>query len=251
MSAVIRVAIAGPRGRMGQEAVKAVDDAPDLELVACLDRPSGATQSTVRTTAEDTVPVFADPIACFIEARPDVLVDFTCAQSAQTIVPQAVAAGVRPVIGTTGFSQAFLHELDRDLRQQEIGGLYAPNFAIGALLMMRASELAARYLSAVTIVEYHHESKRDAPSGTAQKTAQRIEQVHAQLTGQLAQVPIHSVRLSGFVAHQEVIFGGSDERLTIRHDSMSRKSFMPGVLLGIRSVMSATGLVDGLEHFLW
>ena len=156
---------------------------------------------------------------------------------------------VRPVIGTTGFAEPFLAQLDELLRARELGGLYAPNFAVGALLMMRAAALVAPFLPQVEIIEYHHEQKRDKPSGTARKTAQVIAAQLPEQTG--GDIPIHSVRLPGFVAHQEIIFGGQGERLTIRHDSVSRASFMPGVLLGIRGVMTATGLVDGLEHFLF
>lgn len=250
MTSVIRVAIAGPRGRMGQEAVQAVASSPDMALVACLDRPDVATDPHMKVDGTP-VPVYSDAATCFLSAAPDVLVDLTHAAAAISTLDAAIAVGVRPVIGTTGFSGEFLGYLDRSLREREIGGLFAPNFAIGALLMMRASELAAEFMPDVEIIEYHHASKRDAPSGTAQKTARRIQQIQAEKGIERRDIPIHSIRLSGFVAHQEVIFGGADERLTIRHDSMSRKSFMPGVLLGIRSVMHVTGLIDGLEHFLW
>lgn len=251
MTSAIRVAIAGPRGRMGQEAVLAVAGVNDMQLVACLDR--HVQEEVIRpiSVAGQEIPVFYSPSACFAETHPDVLVDFTNAHAAPSLIDEAVAQGVRPVIGTTGFPEDFLQHLDRSLKSRELGGLYAPNFAIGALLMMRASEIAARFLSDVTIVEYHHASKRDAPSGTAKKTAERIERTFLERGVDATSPLIHSVRLPGFIAHQEVIFGGLDERLTIRHDSMSRKSFMPGVLLGIREVMRVTGLVDGLEHFLW
>jgi len=250
MTSVIRVAIAGPRGRMGQEAVQAVANSPDMALVACLDRPDAAIDSPMMVQATP-VPVYTDAATCFLAAAPDVVVDLTHAQAAVTTLDAATTAGVRLVIGTTGLSEEFLGHLDRSLKERQIGGLLAPNFAIGALLMMRASELASRFMPDVEIIEYHHPNKRDAPSGTAQKTARRIQQIQAEQGIEHRDIPIHSVRLSGFVAHQEVIFGGADERLTIRHDSMSRKSFMPGILLGIRSVMHITGLVDGLEHFLW
>jgi len=252
--ALIKVIVAGARGRMGAEAVKAVSRAEDMELVACLDRSreAGGDGSGEVGLA---LPMFSRLETCLDAVQADVLIDFTRAAVARTLLPEAVAAGLRPVIGTTGLAVSELHDLDVQLRGQERLGLYAPNFAIGALLMMRMAEWAARYMDGVEIIEYHHAGKIDAPSGTAARTAQRILQVRAQMGqdgGARWQVPIHSVRLPGFVAHQEVIFGGAGERLTIRHDSMDRTSFMPGVLLAVRSVMkTGAGLIDGLEHVLW
>ncbi len=258
----IRVVVSGIHGKMGREAAFAVMGADDLQLVGGIDpfKPS-----EVVSELRD-VPVFEDASDCFTTVKPDVLIDFTHAKAALTTVDAAVSAGVRPVIGTTGLPADFLADIDRRLKDASIGGLHAPNFAIGALLMMRVSELIVRHMPDVEIIEYHHETKKDAPSGTAKKTAQKLAKVRADVaaTAVLGNpdtdrvglhrtdgIPIHSVRLPGFIAHQEVIFGGFGERLTIRHDSMSRTSFMPGVLLGVRSVMAATGLVDGLEHFLF
>lgn len=251
---LIKVIVAGARGRMGAEAVRAVSRAEDMELVACLDRDREA--GVDRPEAVGLAgPWFHSLETCLASVQADVLIDFTRASVARTLLPEAVAAGLRPVIGTTGLTVSELHDLDVQLRLQERLGLYAPNFAIGALLMMRMAEWAARHMDGVEIIEYHHAGKIDAPSGTAARTAQRIEQVREQMEpngGARWQVPIHSVRLPGFVAHQEVIFGGAGERLTIRHDSMDRTSFMPGVLLAVRSVMKAgLGLIDGLEHVLW
>ena len=262
----IRVAIAGIRGKMGQEVARSVAAAPGLELVAGIDR----------RRAQDRElsvgpPLFTDAQTCCIETRPDVLVDFTHREAALVTVEQAIAHGVRPVIGTTGFAPQELKLFSAELEERGIGGLYAPNFAVGALLMMRFAVIAARYLSAAEIVEYHHDSKRDAPSGTARMTAERMaaaareETAGQELPGSVAQVrqvdtgrfhlvdgiPVHSVRLPGLVAHQEVLFGGEGELLTIRHDSLGRHCFMPGVLLGVRSVMTARGLVEGLENFLF
>lgn len=254
----IRVAIAGIRGKMGTEAARAVQGAGDMELVAGLDRPRDAVEAIL------PCPVFSDPWICFSESRPDVLVDLTHREAAEANIPAAIACAVRPVVGTTGIAAQRLAQWDRELREQKLGGLYAPNFAVGALLMMRACQMIAPFLERAEIVEYHHEAKKDAPSGTAAKTAQLIAERMGERRSATAQasregdryhvvdgVPVHSVRLPGLVAHQEVMFGGAGETLTIRHDSLSRASFMPGILLGVRRVMDTIGLVDGLEHFLF
>ncbi len=252
----IRVAVAGAYGKMGSETVKTVLAAADMELVAGIVR--------VRDEAKECagVPYFTEFRQCLIATMPDVLVEFTHYEVANEHIAVAIDLGIRPVIGTTGFDEAELRDYDCRLRDARIGGLYAPNFAIGALLMMRLSTLAAPFLPDVEIIEYHHAGKKDAPSGTAKKTAERLalarknapQRAHIAHPGSadmVAGIPVHSVRLPGFVAHQEVIFGGHGERLSIRHDSMTRESFMPGVLLGVRGVMKVEGLVDGLEHFLF
>lgn len=262
----IRVAIAGIRGKMGQEAARAVAAAPDLELVAGIDR-RRATDAAQSSGA----PVYTDAGTCYIEARPDVLIDFTHREAALATVEEAILHGVRPVIGTTGFTAQELRMFATQLDERDLGGLYAPNFAIGALLLMRLAAVAARHLPAVEIVEYHHDGKKDAPSGTARMTAALIADsvregasqdapgavLHASHTQETERfhvvegIPVHSVRLPGLIAHQEVLFGGDGELLTIRHDSLGRHCFMPGVLLGVRSVMTVRGLVEGLEHFLF
>ncbi|MCL6446443.1 MAG: 4-hydroxy-tetrahydrodipicolinate reductase, partial [Alicyclobacillus sp.] len=162
-------------------------------------------------------------------------------------VDHAVTRGVRPVIGATGYTPDDLARWDRELRAQGLGGIAAPNFALGALLMIRFAREAARWYGRAEIIELHHDGKKDAPSGTAKRTAQAMMEER----GDNAAIPIHSVRLPGLVAHQEVIFGGTGEVLTIRHDSLSRTSFMPGVLTACEQVMTLTGLVHGLEHVLW
>ncbi|KUO96847.1 4-hydroxy-tetrahydrodipicolinate reductase [Ferroacidibacillus organovorans] len=238
---MIRTAVAGPRGKMGRETVRALMQAEDIELVAVIDRRA--------TLHEMQIPVYEDPLQCFTEERVDVLVDFTHADASRAILSRAIEAGVSPVIGTTGFRDDELKAYDYALKNAKLGGLYVPNFAIGAILMMQMAEVASRYFNHVEIIEYHHEQKRDAPSGTAKRTAERIE--HAFDARDLhREIPIHSVRMPGFIAHQEVIFGGEGERLTIRHDSMSRESFMQGVLLAVRKVRSLSGLTIGLDHLL-
>ncbi len=220
---MIRVAVAGAAGRMGQAVCSAVEGADDMELVARADPALGST------------------VAEAIEARPDVLVDFTVPDSALANAREALAAGVHVVIGTTGFDVA---ELDG---VEGARVFVAPNFAIGAVLMMRFAADAARHMARAEIIELHHDRKVDAPSGTAKLTAELMHDA----APERGDVPIHSVRLPGLVAHQEVIFGDLGQTLTIRHDSIDRESFMPGVLLAIRRVGELTDSpVVGLEHLL-
>lgn len=218
---MIRVAVTGAAGRMGQSVCAAVQDAGDLELTGKADPALGATLTEVLPAA-------------------DVLVDFTVPDTALANAREAVAAGVHVVIGTTGFDLKALAEL------RGANVFVAPNFAIGAVLMMRFAAEAARHMAKAEIVELHHDRKLDKPSGTAVRTAQLM----AQASGG-ASPPIHSVRLPGLVAHQEVILGDVGQTLTIRHDSIDRESFMPGVLLAVRRVGALTeSPVVGLEHLL-
>ncbi|HTX29946.1 MAG TPA: dihydrodipicolinate reductase C-terminal domain-containing protein [Solirubrobacteraceae bacterium] len=214
---MIRVAVAGAAGRMGSTVCEAVSEAPDMELVARADPALGAG--------------LADALA----ERPDVLVDFTVPATAIENARQAVKAGVHVVIGTTGFDPAELSGLTG------ANVFIAPNFAIGAVLMMQFAEAAAQHMAKAEIIELHHDAKLDKPSGTAARTA-------ALMGGD---VPIHSVRLPGLVAHQEVILGDVGQTLSIRHDSTDRRSFMPGVLLAVRRVGELTeSPVVGLENLL-
>ncbi|MDX6697558.1 MAG: 4-hydroxy-tetrahydrodipicolinate reductase [Solirubrobacteraceae bacterium] len=213
---MIRVAVAGAAGRMGETVCGAVEGADDMEL-------TGRADPQLDTTVADVL------------AGADVLVDFTQPDQIVANAREAVAAGVHVVVGTTGF------DLDA-LRGLEGANVFvAPNFAIGAVLMMRFAAEASRHMEKAEIVELHHDRKLDAPSGTAARTAELME----------GEVPIHSVRLPGLVAHQEVILGDVGQTLTIRHDSIDRESFMPGVLLAIRNVaeLPESPLV-GLEHLL-
>jgi 4-hydroxy-tetrahydrodipicolinate reductase len=215
---MIRVAVAGAAGRMGQSVCDAVDGADDMTLTGRADPALGTTVAGVLADA-------------------DVLVDFTLPDTAVANAREAVGAGVHAVIGTTGFDPGALG----DLRGAEANVFIAPNFAIGAVLMMQFAALAARHMARAEIIELHHDRKLDKPSGTAARTAK--------LMG--GEVPIHSVRLPGLVAHQEVILGDVGQTLTIRHDSIDRASFMPGVLLAIRRVgtLPESPLV-GLERLL-
>jgi 4-hydroxy-tetrahydrodipicolinate reductase len=179
------------------------------------------------------------------ESRPDVVVDFSVPESAAANASLCLGRGVHVVVGTTGITSEQLEGLRDAAGESDANCLIAPNFAIGAVLMMEAAKLAAPHMPDCEIVELHHDQKLDAPSGTAKRTAELI----AAATGG-AEPPIHSVRLPGLVAHQEVIFGGLGQTLTIRHDSISRESFMPGVLLAVRKVGGLDGLVVGLENVL-
>ena len=218
----IRVAVAGAAGRMGQTVCDAVAGADDMELVARVD------------------PALDTTLAQALSERPDVLVDFTVPTTAVANTREAVAAGVHVVIGTTGFDPGQLS----DLSDAKANIFIAPNFAIGAVLMMQFATVAARHMRKAEIIELHHDSKVDAPSGTAARTASLMSDA-------LGDVPIHSVRLPGLVAHQEVIFGDVGQTLTIRHDSTDRTSFMPGVLLAIRRVSAlAESPTIGLEQLL-
>ena len=220
---MIKVAVAGAAGRMGETVCRAVEAADDMELVARADPALGTT------------------VAEALEARPDVLVDFTIPSTAVENARRAVAAGVHAVIGTTGFEVSELEGLEG------ANVFAAPNFAIGAVLMTRFAAEAARHMARAEIIELHHDTKVDAPSGTAARTARLMTEA----APALGEVPIHSVRLPGLVAHQEVILGDVGQTLTIRHDSMNRESFMPGVLLAIRQVGGLTeSPVVGLENLL-
>lgn len=222
----IRVAVAGAAGRMGQATCEAVEGAGDMELIARAD------------------PALGISLQQALESRPDVLVDFT---RPDTALPNALAClevGVHVVIGTTGFDLDTLREA---CLRVKANAFVAPNFAIGAVLMMRFAAEAAKHMDAAEIVELHHDAKLDAPSGTAVRTAELM----AQASGG-APPPIHSVRLPGLVAHQEVILGALGQTLTIRHDSIDRRSFMPGVLLAVRKVGELSqSPVIGLEHLLF
>lgn len=253
----IKVIIAGFSGKMGSTAVKMVQEAEDFELVGLLGRDETVSEAfglPVFNHKEEVVGLSAD-----------VWVDLTAPAAAYENTRFALEQGFRPVVGTTGFTEDEVAELIELSREKKLGGLIAPNFALGAVLMMQFSKAAAKYFSDVEIIELHHDGKMDAPSGTAVKTAELMAEVrtaHQQgaqgeqetLKGARGAdyegMRIHSVRLPGLVAHQEVIFGSTGEGLTLRHDSYDRASFMTGIALGIRKVMTTDELKYGLEHFL-
>ena len=273
MSEVIRVVVCGAAGRMGREVARAVQEAEGLELVGAVDRHEvGKDVGELVGMSAVQAPIETDLAACLARTSPQVLIDFTLPDSVAENVAIALAHKVSPVIGTTGLSADQIAHIDATARAQGVGAFLAPNFAIGAVLMMQFAAQAARYMPDVEIIELHHEKKLDSPSGTALLTAQKIGQARreAQASPQplpvnvvekapgargarnetTGDVPIHSVRLPGYVAHQEVIFGGIGQTLTIRHDSTDRRSFMPGVVLAVHKVRDLTGLVIGLENLL-
>ena len=242
----IRVLVNGAKGRMGQEVVKAVTAAADLELV-------------------DQTDLGDDLIARIKASQAQAVVDFTTAAVAFENTRKILEAGVHPVVGTSGLLAEQVAELQQLAEDKGIGGLIAPNFAIGAVLLMKYAQDAAKYLPDVEVIELHHNRKADAPSGTAVKTAQLIAEARKEIPKALVEekelfegargskvhgVRVHSLRLPGLVAHQEVIFGGTGETLTIRHDSIHRESFMPGVCLACRKVIGTQQLFYGLEHLL-
>jgi 4-hydroxy-tetrahydrodipicolinate reductase len=262
----IRVAVAGPRGRMGSEAVKMISKDEMLQFVCGIDpKYNGEDVGAFLGLGNLSAPFVSDIRQALETYRPDVLVDFTTPHVVKQNMQIAIEEGVRPVVGTTGFTPEDIEELDALCREQGIGGIIAPNFAIGAVLMMKFAQEAAKYMPHVEIIEQHHDQKLDAPSGTAVKTAEMIQAARSEMKqghpeeketiegargGYYGGFRIHSVRLPGLVAHQEVIFGAVGQTLTIRHDSINRESFMPGVNLAIKKVMEHKGLIYGLENIM-
>lgn len=244
---MIKVAVIGARGRMGSEVVKAVNEAKDIELVAQLD--------------------LGDSLDSLLTSGAAVAVDFTTPDSVMANLEFLISHNINAVVGTTGFDDARLAKIKALLANSKSGVLIAPNFAIGAVLMMEFATKAAKYFESAEIIELHHPNKVDAPSGTAARTAELMSAARKEAgmpampdatTSALAgargatvgDIPVHSVRLRGLVAHQEVLLGGIGETLSIRHDSIDRVGFMPGVLLGVRKVVTHPGLTFGLENFM-
>lgn len=246
MSEPIRVAVIGASGRMGSQACEAVEAADDLELVARFGR------------GEELGDLGGAQVA----------VELTVPAATRANVAHCVRQGIHVVVGTTGWDDAALAELQAQLGQpSEVGVLVAPNFAIGAILMMSFARQAARFYESAEVIELHHPEKVDAPSGTAARTARVVAEARREAGlgeppdattsdpggargSRVDGIPVHAVRLRGRVAHQEVLFGGVGEALTIRHDSFDRVSFMPGVLEAVRRVGARPGLTVGLEHYL-
>jgi len=245
---MIKVGVLGARGRMGAEVVKAVTEASGLDLVAALDL--GDSLDQLKTTGAEVV------------------VDFTTPDSVMANLEFLISNGINAVVGTTGFDADRIAKLEKLIAANpKVGVLIAPNFAIGAVLMMEFATKAAKYFESAEIIELHHPNKVDAPSGTAARTAELMSKARKEaglgampdatstsLDGArgatVGDVPVHSVRLRGLIAHQEVLLGGLGETLSIRHDSLDRAGFMPGVLLGVRKVVANPGLTFGLEKFM-
>lgn len=241
-----KVAVAGALGRMGREVCAAISAGDDLLLVGGFDRAdAGADLAAMLGLGKPGGVLFDDISALYDTTAPDVVVDFTVYPISVDVSREAVGRRISPVIGSTGWTDEDVVSFESMCDEFSVGAALVPNFALGAVLMMKFAADAARYFPTAEIVELHHDRKLDLPSGTAKLTAARI----ATASGR-ADVPIHSVRLQGLVAHQEVLFGGEGETLTIRHDSLARSSFMAGVLLAVRKVRHQSGLVVGLDAFL-
>lgn len=265
--AMHRVVVAGAAGRMGRAAVRAIARRDDMVLVGALGRSTGIGQDAGALAGAGAlgVPVGGDLGQIFLVARPTVLLDFSHGDAAVAHAEAALDHRVPAVIGATGLPADGVARLRARCAAEEVGVLVAPNFAVGALLMMEFAKRAARFFPHAEITELHHDRKRDAPSGTAARTArliaaargvapapavQEIVQVPGARGGVIEGVHVHSVRLPGLVAHQEVLFGGAGQTLTIRHDSVSEESFMPGVVLAIERAGTLRTFVEGLEHLL-
>ncbi|WP_342512199.1 4-hydroxy-tetrahydrodipicolinate reductase [Sporosarcina sp. FSL K6-1522] len=264
---MIKVAIAGIRGRMGSTALQAITGAPDMEVVAALDyKYEGMYYHDSAVTEEPVgIPFYTSLADLAADTQPDILLDVTDPDAVFHNVKEAIALGIHPVVGTSGLTQDHLAILSELSVAARLGGIIAPNFSIGAVLMMKFSAMAARYLGDVEILEMHHDRKLDAPSGTAVKTADMIKEVrepHVQghpeeqehqagaRGADVEGMKIHSIRLPGLLAHQQVLLGGEGELLTIRHDSFDRNCFMPGILMAIREVREQEHLIYGLENII-
>lgn len=264
---LIRVAVVGAMGRMGREVLKALSPQEGFKVLVAVDHNEAGrnVQEILGPKAPDVV-VETKLGAALDRAPVDVLVDFSSHAGAATHAISAIKRGASPVIGATGMPEDALREISLCCQETGVPGIYAPNFAVGAVLMMKFAQMAARYMPDAEIIEMHHDRKEDAPSGTAMLTAEMIGQgrqqgahhphtLHTRVEGvrggRWHETTIHSVRLQGLVAHQMVVFGGPGETLTIRHDSLDRSSFMQGVKLCVREVKSLSGFVIGMDNVLF
>lgn len=244
---MIKIVLAGPRGKMGRQVIEMINKTENFQLTGVVDSKNNGMflHEIIETTIKD-VPVFVSCEEALATLKPDVFVDFTNPTIGKIHTETSLRLGVKSVIGTSGFKLDEVNRLQEIATQNRTGCIIAPNFALGAVLMMKFSQMAAKYYSDAEIIELHHNQKKDAPSGTAIKTAEMISQEWK------SELPIiHSVRLPGLIAHQEVLFGGQGETLKIRHDSLDRNSFMRGVAISINTVIQIDNLVYGLENILF
>lgn len=260
----IEVVVHGALGRMGKEVLDALCKDPQLEPVGAVDLKAEG-ESLPLSGQGNSVPLSSNLESLLACTHPQVLVDFSVAEAAMPAVRVAAKERVNLVVGTTGLSADALSEIDRLTRDNEVGAIVAPNFALGAVIMVHLAKIASRYFDFAEIIELHHEGKLDAPSGTALSTARAMaeargkpflhseaqkESLRGTRGGELQGVSLHSVRLPGLMAHQEVIFGLSGQTLTIRHDTIDRECYMPGVVLAIKKVVGLKGLTYGLDRLL-
>lgn len=242
----IKIIVNGACGKVGREVIKAVSKESDLELIGAVDiAGTGSDIGELAGIGKTGIKVTGDLVKTISDTKADVVVDFTIPKTIMSSVRAAVNAKVNVVVGTTGLSENDLREIGSLCEKNGVNVLVAPNFAIGAVLMMKFASEAIKHMPKAEIIELHHDQKLDAPSGTSIKTAEMMKK-----SSGTKDIPIHSVRLPGFVAHQEVIFGGLGQTLTIRHDTINRESFMPGVMLAVKKIKNLKGLVYGLENIL-
>lgn len=258
----VKIILAGPRGNMGSEALHMIHKEKAFQLVACLDK---ETDEKPKFPNEMNVPVYSDTKKCFAEVQADVFIDLTIPEVGYMHTKMALEHEINAVVGTSGFSETQIKDLTSIAEKHQTGCVIAPNFALGAVLMMLFSKMAATYFPDVEIIEKHHDKKIDAPSGTATKTVEMIKETRKSKTqghpdeyeivegargADYDGIHVHSMRLPGLVAHQEVVFGSNNQLLTIKHDSFHRSSFMDGLKLAINEVLSLHTLVYGLENVM-
>jgi len=261
---VIRVVVSG-LGKMGREILSGISRQEDIEAVGVLEKFSREEILSLPDGSGRLIPCSTEP-SLLERLVPDVVIDFSNHEWTSIITPVAVRAGVRPVIGTTGLTETFVEELERDCAAAKIGGVVSTNFALGAVLLTHLARTAAPFFDNVEIIELHHDQKVDAPSGTALTMAEAMlraregrsfdypettkQTIPGTRGGQHGGAGLHSIRLPGLVAHHEIIFGGLGQTLTLRHDSTSRESFLPGILLATREVMQRQDMVRGLDRLM-
>lgn len=261
----IKVLIAGAAGRMGRESAGTVLDSDNMELVGVVGRTGSSLLGKDIGTiiGRDAVGItLSDNLKDTLQrTQPDVMLDFTIPSAVFSNACIALECGSRVILGATGLSDEDITELEKKSKYYTSSVLIAPNFAIGALMMIATAKKVAKYMHDVEIIEYHHNQKVDAPSGTATKTAKELSQVIKKLPNELSlnekprgevvdNIRVHSIRLPGMLAHQEIIFGDQGQTLTLRHDTINRSAFMPGVVLAINEIMNKQGLIYGLENLL-
>lgn len=262
---MITLVVAGACGKMGKAMLEKLAVEEDIAVIAAVDTTNiGNKLSTLVPTHKFENVIIEDNLeAVILKNKPQILLDFTTPKVVYNNIMTALQHGVSPVVGTTGLSEGQINDITHLAAEKKVGAFIAPNFAIGAILLMGFAAQAAKYFPSVEVIELHHDQKLDAPSGTALKTIQamkpyvnntyekeEIEIVPGSRGGNYNGVRVHSVRLPGFVAHEEVIFGALGQTLTLRHDSISRESFYPGVVLAVRKVLTYSGLKIGLETIL-
>jgi len=259
---MLRVVVHGALGRVGQQVIDAVCQEPDMEMAGAVDL-NIAQDRLPLPDGSGAVPASSDLDAILTSCQPNVMVDFTIARATMPAIRTAASRGVNIVVGTTGLTADDIAEIDRLSQKHQVGAVVAANFALGAVMMMHLAEIAAKYFDYAEIIELHHNLKADAPSGTALSTAKAMAkakgkpfQIPEQKKGtvsrgeQVEGISIHSVRLPGLMAHQEVLLGTAGQTLSIRHDTINRECYMPGVMLAIKEVIKRKGLTYGLETLL-